>query len=476
MDEERPTTPEPIRKGYSQGDVRRALWHVVVAWIFGAPFFSIVSGAAFTSFLTTYLKADDFTYGLIMAASPAAMIFLFAGSYVAERTGLAKRSFLIYCTTHRLIWLAVAPQARRLTHGAPPPPHAPGGAIAFTSQAMANYGGAGWAAWISGIVPQDVAGKFFGRRSQLGMISTVTISTAVVFLVQHHKGEGWAYALVFSVAALLGAADILLFLPVREIPRRSESSPPTIKEILTTPWHNRLFRSFALYNGVAWMAYMMMGSFLWRYCYDSPAANGLGLSVLQTHILLFILPVGAMALTAPLWGQAIDRFGPKPVLSLSALTAVVLPTVWLFAHPGWEWILWVAIFAAGLTWPGIEQVNFYMIVKGFPDERRTTYTSAFQVVLGLATTVGIALGGVCASFWQTHLHQIPGLPAWVSHYQPVFLTTILLRAAAFVYLVRCVPLPGGVAHRALARALAADATRALPGGRAALRWRRRRKG
>jgi len=97
VDEQEPQAVHPERvtgRGFPAAELRRALLLVFVAWIFGAAFMSIISGAALTSFLTKYLRTDDFTYGLIMAAG----LFFFLGSYVNERSGRIKRNFLIFVT------------------------------------------------------------------------------------------------------------------------------------------------------------------------------------------------------------------------------------------------------------------------------------------------------------------------------------------------------------------------------------------
>lgn len=451
------------RKGYAPAEVRLALKYIVVAWAFGAPFFSITSGAPFTSFLTRYLHAGDLAFGLIMAAGPAAMLFLFLGSYVAERTGRSKRNFLWFVSAQRLLWLVIAgvplwfdgmPAAVRLGIV---------GGVAFLAQAMANYGGAGWSAWVADIVPRSIAGEYFGYRARLGMISMVTVSTGAVLLLQGAHGSGRVYAFIFALAAILGAIDIFLFIPIREVPRLSAEKPPTLVDVLVIPWRSALFRGFVLYSAVSWVAYTMMSSFLWRFCFAPMSERGLGMSILETHLLLSILPLALMAWVAPRWGQAIDRFGPGPVLRLSALCAIILPCAWVCVHHRTAWLAWIASAAIGLTWPGIDQVNFYMIIKGFPDERRTTYNAAFQFVLGAASMAGAALGGVCASLWQGWLPRIPGVPQWVSHYQPVFLTAILVRLAAFALIFPRLRLPGDASYGAVIQSLVGDSRGRLPG-------------
>ena len=52
------------------------------------------------------------------------------------------------------------------------------------------------------------------------------------------------------------------------------------------------------------------------------------MNVSMMNLLLFIIPWVSMALVAPLWGQAVDRFGPKPVLRLSAFCTALSAIGW----------------------------------------------------------------------------------------------------------------------------------------------------
>lgn len=454
-------------RGYSPAQVRHSLWYILVAWGFGAPFCALTAGAPLTAFLTKYLRADDFWYGLIMAAAPAAVLLQFIGSYLVERTGRVKRRFLIFATAHRLIWLGVA--AVPLLMPAPPAGATDFrviliGAVGFLSAALANLGGAGWTTWMADIVPRSLAGKFFGVRSRLGMLAMIVVTVGAAWLLDHANGAGWVYVLLFATAALLGATDILLFIPVPEVPRPVEPRLPTMLDILVTPWRNSLFRGFALYSALAWLAYMMMGPFVWRFCIESTAAHGLGMPLSLANLLLFIIPTLGMAWVAPTWGNALDRFGPKPVMAAGSLAAIVLPVVWIVMRPGLEWLIWPAVIISGLTWPGIDAALIFMQVKGFPDARRSTYNASLQVVLGVAMMAGTALGGILAEVWQRHLYTDPlfaGLPEWVSHYQPVFIISILLRLVAFAALFTRLPLPGAAGQRAVYRSMAGHLSTAL---------------
>ncbi|HEX2948720.1 MAG TPA: MFS transporter [Armatimonadota bacterium] len=439
------TTGKSSKLRYSPHEVRVGLRYCLIAWIFGSTFFAITTGAVFSSFLTKYLRTDDSTYGLIMSIGSIGVLFQLLGSYVVERTGRTKRNFLYLVTFHRLAWLGVAaiPLFFPVTAG-----HHTTVQIVLVSVLVllsaiaANYGGAGWTTWMSDIVPKQVAGIFFGYRARIGMVSMVVAAWGMAILLDAVNGHGWMYAVVFSFAAVMGAADILSFIPVREIPRPVDAKPPTWMELITIPWRDKMFCSFALYTVITWIAYMMMGPFTWRFCFDTTASHGLNMSVSRANFLLFILPTITMAWVAPFWGKAIDRFGPKPVLATSSFCQIFIPAWWILVHPGSTWLIPVIVIAGGLTWPGIDQVNFYMQLKGFPNVKRTAYIAMFLVVFGLAGMLGTIVGGYCATFWQHHLQNISGLPSWISHYHLVFASAILLRAAAFVVLLPRLPLPG----------------------------------
>lgn len=465
-------TQRLIGQGYTPSEVRSGLWHCMIAWLFGAGFFSIIGGAAFTSFLTKYLHTDDTTYGYINAVGSIGVIFLLLGSYTVERTGRSKRNFLVLVTLHRLLWLAVAaiPLLMPVRAGASTRPQVLlVCAIVLLSTVAANYGGAGWTAWMSGMVPKSLAGKFFGYRARLGMLSMIITAWGVSYALDRYEGSGAMYALVFAIAAVMGATDILLFIRVREVPQPVEDDPPTLLDIFTTPWRNALFRRFSLYTIVTWVAYMMMGPFVWRFCFDSLAAHGLQMSTSRANMLLFIIPMIVMAWVAPSWGKTIDRFGAKSVLAVCSLGSIIIPCGWFFVRPSTVWIIPIVSVLGALTWPGIDQVTFYMQLKGFPEQRRTAYIAMFLVIFGLASMGGTILGGYYASFWQHHLHHLPGIPSWISHYQPVFLTSILIRVLAFIFLLPRLPLPDADPKHAL-RSMAEEVYTAIPGVAALRRW------
>jgi MFS family permease len=486
-----PTTPPPTsvdgdqehasqaaadESRYTRAEVDRALPWFAAAWVFGAAFCAL-TGAAFAPFLLRVLKTDDLTYGLINAVGPATVIFLFIGSYVVERTGRIKRTFIGFVVSHRLMWLGVAAVPYLFPHL--PNRWAPGvvGLIIFMSSAAANYGGAGWSVWVASVVPKSLAGRYFAVRLTLGWWSMIVTGLVAAHLIDAYQNAVHVYSAVFAVAAVCGAIDILFHIPIAERPRPAPKDGISFWAILFLPWKNGLFRSFALYSGVAWFSYNMMNTFVSPFCLEGVDRNGLGLGVFATNVFVSTLPMVAMALVGPFWGPAIDRFGPKPVLGVGMFAAVVTAPAWLFFHSGggptvaigpWVlrpdmvWFIPVVQIVGGLTWPAIEQGIFYVQIRGFPEEGRSAYIASYQVVLQVASMLGAFAAGACAAFWLRNLRAIPLLPSWFSHYQMVFFTAFVIRLVGFFALFPRLQLEGSAELHEVAKAVASDARTAVP--------------
>ncbi|HOF88089.1 MAG TPA: MFS transporter [Armatimonadota bacterium] len=454
-------TPVPEEERYRVADIRLGLRNILLAAAATSAFTALTTGAVFTSFLTRCLRVDDFWYGIIMAMAPAAVFAQFFGSLAAERSGRIKPKYLTYCLPQRLLWAVIAltlvwilqmPLAARMALLA---------ALFFITAFFQHFGAGGTLAWFSRLVPLSAAGKFFGYRQRSAMIAMLVVATLVSVLLDRFEWQGWLYVIIFLAATAFGLADLLFIRAVPEHPRPVEGAPPTLKDILRAPWQHPAFRWYAPFMFLTGIAVGMMDPFLWRYCYESAANAGLGMSVFLANLFLAVAPTLIMAWMAPHWGQVLDRVGPKSVLVLATVGNLLVSSVWLLMRQELLWLIPVQTLFAGMANSGIAQVEIHMRVRGFSTHRHTTYLASLNVLNGLAGMTGAALGGILASFWKGQLPLIPGLPAWVSHYHPLFLTALLLRVLVFAFLLVRLPLPGDVPGGRVLRELGAAMAESL---------------
>jgi MFS family permease len=233
-----------------------------------------------------------------------------------------------------------------------------------------------------------------------------------------------------------------------------------------------------------------MSSFIYPFFYDTVANKGLGLGVQATNFYLVILPLITMILVTPLWGQAIDRFGSKPVLGIGSLSAAILPIGWLFVHRGGGYPVQIGSFSfqadmlllipviqiiSCLIWPAVDQGIFFVQIRGFPELKRSAYMASFGVIISIASMFGSFLGGVLATFWKGNMHLVPWFPDWFSHYHPVFLISIIIRIGAFVFLFIPLKLEGDAQYHQVAKSVATEASTVVPKMVKSVRERRKKK-
>ncbi len=446
------------KNGYTAVEVRSSMWYVLVAWMFGSVFAAITSAGPYAAFLDKYLHANDATFGMLMALPPSAVIFFLLGSYIVERTGRAKTLFLIMVTIHRLLWLVIA-AVPMFMHDLPRDTKVYlVGSIAFISLVLATLGGAGWAAWMSSIIPKSLAGRYFGLRAAYSLICMIVSTLTATWLIDKYHGSREIFAIVFAVGAILGAIDILIFIKVPEVPRPVVESTRLI-DIITIPWKNRLFRRFMLLLMPTFFGYTLTGPVLWKLCFTSVENHGLGFNNTYASFVLTIIPWCGMAITSAYWGKLVDKFGPKPVIGLGLITQLLVPILWVFIIPEYKWFFILpATIVGGLMWQAIEQSNNFVAMKVFPDERRSAYMASMNVCVGIVGTLGAACSGTLAEYLAPKMQYMTFFPASFTHYHLVILIAVIIRFAAFFCYYEKSELPGKVSLRESVQGIIDDIT------------------
>src|SRR5437867_356835 len=86
---------------------RRSLRLVMLAWVFGAAWVNITTGAALTRY-AKLMQMPTFGFGLLAALPFAGALMQLFASYVLERFGGRKGVFITVGIIHRGFWLGVA--------------------------------------------------------------------------------------------------------------------------------------------------------------------------------------------------------------------------------------------------------------------------------------------------------------------------------------------------------------------------------
>lgn len=411
--------------------LRRSLRYTVLAWVPGAFWMGATGNTALTP-LGKYLGANDLIFSLMIVAAPLLSALLqIPGSMVVERLGRRKWFFIWTVTPHRTLYILIGLL----------PWFLPAGTstallmtmIVFVSMGLNNFGGQAWVNWMADLVPPKIRGKFFSRRSRMG-IGVIAAATVLVATILDFTGRPWVVKLlepvtawagmpplilllsvVFIVAGAIGMIDILLFAKVSEPPMRRALREPLMAR-LARPLKDRQFRRFVVYWSVwtcanSWCTWFWMPYFLDFLTNEKARAAALNTPLWWGDYLYLtaavVLPVGfqiGQFLGYPMWGRAVDRFGRKPVFLVSSGLHTLTWVAWIFLSPAMlPWLLPIQILG-GMIGGGMDIATFNMMLhfnrKGGPGYQAVG-TVVFSIAGALTAIAAGSLATALSSFQWT---------------------------------------------------------------------------
>ncbi len=432
---------------------RMVLRQILIAWIFGASWQSITTGATLTRYAKS-LHVTEFGFGLLAAIPFFAAFIQLPASFLVERYGHRKWIFLSANLVHRFLWLVIA-----LIPWIFPDGQRPTGLITLMLvSAVANHTTApAWYSWLSDIVPSRIRGRYLSRRTQAGQIVSLILTITVGVALDWAEGvSGVALSRVLSlllaVAAVCGLVDILAFVRIPDQGGHETKRQYGLKELFVEPLRNRSFRFYLGFTALLTFSIGYVGQFSWLYMFDVA-----GMSNMQANLLLLTIPGGVALLSLPFWGRMIDRIGCKPVAMIATACVIHGGVIWIVIRQGSIMPAYLAVLVAAFAWPGVELAS-YNIMLGLVRQRRgsernTAYVALNSVVVAAAGTASGLFGGLLAKGMKDWHGEFLGLP--MTYHCLLFLMSMFFRIFALMSL-RGIEDPRAFTARQAIQYIAAD--------------------
>jgi MFS family permease len=452
--------------------LRKSMGVVTLAWVFGAVWMNATTGTPLTLFAQE-LGASNFQYGLLAALPFVASLVSLPASLLIERTGRRKGVFLGGLYLQRAMWIPIALAPLWLLNRLGP---AGAGhattvllALMFLMYAAGAFGGPAWVSWMADVVPERLRGRYFSRRRQWGNLSAVPAALLAGWLLdrlaagagaaRHFQTLRWC-ALIFMASAVFGLADISLFQPLPETPRKPQVGSGLLKS-LGKPLKSRQFLLLSGFVATLTFAVSFMGQFVTLYLIEK-----LHVDDLAAQIMLLVVPMIAQLLVLPAWGEAADRMGKKPVLTIAALGLIPAGLGWCCLTDGNPWLGYVLSAAGTVLWTGVDIANFNLVLE-MSDGKSGSGGSAYVAVNSVIINIAGCLGGLAAGVLATGLGDWAWRPfAWgksYTFYDVLFAGSGTLRLAAVVLFLPLVNDPGARATGETFRFLCCQVGRDLCG-------------
>lgn len=422
----------PSKKQTTQSELARSLFLVTAASVFGKVFFVIIGSAAYTGFLYK-LGINDFVFGVIMAIPVIGNVFQIAASYILENSGKRKRIFLVSAYIHRLAWIPIALIPLLFSSGNNAFIVWTVAILVFIHSTGLSVAGISYSSWMGDLVPTDIKGRFFSKRIALATVTGALTAVLSGLVLDQYKSGFAGFAIVFTAAALFGAADASFFIGVKDPPMHHISEEKSsFKKMLSETFQNKNYMKLILFVAIWNFGFNFAEPFTNKYM-----INYLHMSYFS--ILIFSQLIGNLAtvLSINLLGRLADKFGGKPVTAICCFFVMTLPVLWCFATPGnYYFIVFLINFLSGVFQAGFLMTSVNLSIWMAPGKNRSMYIANYTLITSIAgTSVAYILGGSFMEFtnqWISNLHITLFAGQQFSNYHALFILSSLLRLSALM--------------------------------------------
>lgn len=374
-----------IRNRISGKELRKSLNLLILAITFGMTFFVVTAGPPLTGFARA-LGAGDLVFGIIMAMPVVGGVLQVFGSYFLENTGKRKSMFLFFGFIHRLLWIPIALI----------PVFVPVGyntiriwavTVLITLASSANsIVSVAFYSWMGALIPMEIKGRFFSRRTMICTISGAIAGLAVGWFLGKNP-DITRYSVIFIIIALLGVADIICFIWIKDPPMQVPSEKISFIKLFTEPFGNKNYIKFISFISLWNFGVNFAGPFFNVYMLEY-----LGMDFFRIALFTQFASNIATVIFIRFWGRIVDKSGSKPVLTLCCSLIIMLPFLWCFATPQNFTAVIIIGFVGGILWPGVEMTSVNLSIWLAPEKNRSIYVATYTLI---TSVLGIALAFVC---------------------------------------------------------------------------------
>jgi MFS family permease len=412
---------------------RQGLRYSVIEGIFAHTFANLI-GTIFLPAFALLLGAGSFEIGLLAAIPFLATLAQIPSATLVERIGNPRRVAVSFAFLARLLWLPII-LLILLLHNYDPALLLSVFMLLFALYHMlGSMSGVAWLSWMSGLVPEQIRGRFFGlRNSVLGLVTiTVTLSGGR-FLDWYNNTfrdapAVSAFEILYSVALVCGLISAVILMQKPDVPAIDHQSVRL----------NGKIRDILKYIN---FRKMLLFALFWSFSVNFASPFFVVFMLQDLHLsytlisLMTVLSAVADLIGMGFWGNFSDQHGNRPVLIICAVGAAVSPALWYFTSgQGWFILPLIAVLhmAGGFFFAGYNLCSVNLVFRMVPRGGNALFFGMWSAVNGIAAAGGALTGG----WFSQNIGPLLTGPVFGSVFIPVFLVSSAMRLTSLSLLRR----------------------------------------
>ncbi len=259
---------------------------------------------------------------------------------------------------------------------------------------LGSIGGPAWFLLLGEIVPENIRGKYFGRRNKICGTVALVSTLAAAFVLDYAKTGGYLL-LIFS--ALFFIASITRIIAAYYFTKHyyPEFKPKEgyyftfFQFIKKAPFNN--FGRFTIYISLINLTVQIAGPFFTVYMLKDLHFSYLTFTMINASASTFSL------ITMSLWGKVSDKYGNREMLKIGSIIIPFVPFLWLFSSSPIYLIL-VPQLLSGVGWAAFNLAAGNFIYDIVTPQRRGICVAYYSVLNGIGIFAGAMIGGLLANY------------------------------------------------------------------------------
>ena len=389
------------------------------------------TGGAFLTAMALLLGANNVQIGLLAALPMFTNIFQLLSIWLVSKYN-NRRAIAVYCAfLARIPLIIIGCQIWWFSSGS----------InillffLFFYYLFGSIAGPSWNSWMKDMVPENMLGDYFSRRTRytqiLNVVQSILLAILVDFIKNRYKQyELTTYAIFFTIA---GVAGIIGGYVLSKAPEpQSYLSKANILSLFKQPLKNTNFRRLLIFNSAWVFALNIAAPFFTVFMIKD---IGLPISYI---IALSMISQLASILTLRMWGIFSDRYSNKSIIALSAPLYILCIIAWCFVGIYSHFyanlaLLFIIHVGSGIATGGINLSLTNISLKLAPKANAIVYLSVNNIITALFSSLGPMTGGLLADFFLNRRLSVTA--QWISpHFNKVF-KLIALHEWNFLFLI-----------------------------------------
>jgi MFS family permease len=387
------------RKQLTETDIQRGM-KLIIGDGLAAEAMITLTGGAFLVAMALLMGATNLQIGLLSALPTFTNIFQLLSIWLVRRTN-NRRAVAVICSLLARIPL--------LLIGAVPLIFPATGNIQFLIIFLfffyffGSVAGPSWNAWIKDLIPEQVMGSYFAKRSSYAQALNVVLSLIAAFgvdFIRHRypEYELFTYYCMFIAAGIAGIAGAFILAGAAEL--QSYMDRENMFKLLMRPLRDRNFLWLLLFNSAWVFAVNIATPFFTVFMMKT---MGLSLSVIT--VLLMISQLTGV-FTFRMWGIFADRYSNKSIIAISGPLYIACVIGWCFVgiyskqYANIILLVFIHIFT-GIANAGINLSLNNIGLKLAPSKDAVVYLSAKNIITAVFSALAPLLGGYLADFFES---------------------------------------------------------------------------